>query len=114
LDVRDPERRSALLRMIRADGTIRVVGSEEESDIVIRENHRDLSHVAVLTEELTPREMEVLRLVSDGLDNRAIGSELGITRSTVKHHLESIYAKLDVNSRTEAVTEGMRRGLIPL
>jgi len=56
----------------------------------------------------------VLRLVTVGLDNRAIGQQLGITRSTVKHHLEAVYAKLNVHGRAEAVREGLRRGLIPL
>jgi DNA-binding CsgD family transcriptional regulator len=43
-----------------------------------------------------------------------IGRQLGITRSTVKHHLEAIFAKLGAHGRTEAVREGMRRGLVPL
>jgi DNA-binding CsgD family transcriptional regulator len=43
-----------------------------------------------------------------------VGRQLGITRSTVKHHLEAIFAKLGVHGRTEAVREGMRRGMVPL
>jgi DNA-binding CsgD family transcriptional regulator len=43
-----------------------------------------------------------------------IGRQLAITRATVKHHLEAIYAKLDVHGRMEAVREGMRKGLVPL
>jgi DNA-binding NarL/FixJ family response regulator len=58
--------------------------------------------------------MEVLALAADGLDNRVIGQQLGITRSTVKHHLEAIFAKLGVDGRTEAVREGLRRGMVPL
>jgi len=63
-------------------------------------------------EPLTPRELEVLRLAARGLTNRAIGHELGISHRTVQGHLASIYGKLGVSSRTEAVTEALRRGWI--
>ncbi|MGD1992718.1 MAG: response regulator transcription factor [Anaerolineae bacterium] len=63
-------------------------------------------------EPLTPREIEVLRLAAEGMTNRAIGHELGISHRTVQGHLASVYGKLDVNSRTEAVTEALRRGWI--
>jgi DNA-binding NarL/FixJ family response regulator len=63
-------------------------------------------------EALTERELDVLRLAARGLTNRAIGHELGISHRTVQGHLQSVYGKLDVNSRTEAVTEALRRGWI--
>ncbi len=63
-------------------------------------------------ETLTDRELDVLRLAARGLTNRAIGRELGISHRTVQGHLASIYGKLEVNSRTEAVTEALRRGWI--
>ena len=63
-------------------------------------------------ESLTERELDVLRLAAQGQTNRAIGGELGISHRTVQGHLASIYGKLDVNSRTEAVTEALRRGWI--
>jgi len=63
-------------------------------------------------ETLTNRELDVLRLAARGLTNRAIGRELGISHRTVQGHLASIYGKLGVNSRTEAVTEALRRGWI--
>jgi DNA-binding NarL/FixJ family response regulator len=63
-------------------------------------------------EALTERELDVLRLAAHGKTNRAIGSELGISHRTVQGHLASIYGKLAVNSRTEAVTEALRRGWI--
>lgn len=65
-------------------------------------------------ERLTSRELDVLALVAEGLDNRAIAGRLGVSWSTVKHHLEAIYGKLGVHGRMEAVREGMRRGLVPL
>jgi len=63
-------------------------------------------------EALTERELDVLRLAAQGKTNRAIGSELEISHRTVQGHLASIYGKLEVNSRTEAVTEALRRGWI--
>ncbi len=61
-------------------------------------------------EPLTPRELDVLRLAAKGLTNKAIGHQLGISHRTVQGHLASIYGKLGVSSRTEAVTEAIRRG----
>ncbi len=61
---------------------------------------------------LTPRETEILQVIAKGLSNRAAGETLGVSRSTVRTHLEHIYAKLDVSNRTEAVTEAIRRGII--
>ncbi|MEM7759048.1 MAG: response regulator transcription factor [Cyanobacteria bacterium P01_A01_bin.40] len=63
---------------------------------------------------LTAREVEVLQLLGVGLDNKAIASTLTISKHTVKFHLSSIFSKLDVSSRTEAVTLGLRQGLIRL
>jgi two-component system, NarL family, response regulator YdfI len=65
-------------------------------------------------EELTPRETEVLHMMTAGLSNREIASALGISEHTVKFHITSIFGKLGTSSRTEAVTEGIRRGLILL
>ncbi len=63
-------------------------------------------------ETLTDRELEVLRLAAQGLTNKAIGAALSISHRTVQGHLENIFSKLHVASRTEAVTEGLRRGWI--
>ncbi len=61
---------------------------------------------------LTPREIEVLRLVSDGLSNTQIASRLFISEATVKTHLLRLFEKLDVNDRTRAVTLAMERGIL--
>lgn len=63
---------------------------------------------------LTDRELEVLRALAEGLGNKQIAARLGITSSTVKYHLQSIFAKLEVRTRSEAVSYGLRRGLVPL
>jgi DNA-binding NarL/FixJ family response regulator len=63
-------------------------------------------------ERLTSREREVLQHVVHGLHNRAIASALGISDHTVKFHLASIFGKLGVATRTEAVLAGLRRGLV--
>lgn len=65
-------------------------------------------------EALTDREIEVLRMVAKGLTNKAIGQALGISDRTVQGHLANIYGKLNVNSRTEAVTAALKEGWITI
>ena len=65
-------------------------------------------------EALTDREVEVLRLAAKGLTNKAIGQRLAISDRTVQGHLANIYGKLNVNSRTEAVTEALKQGWITI
>jgi two-component system, NarL family, response regulator YdfI len=67
-----------------------------------------------IMEELTDREIEVLRMLAEGFSNKEIASRLGISDHTVKFHISSILAKLGASSRTEAVTVGVRNGLILL
>ena len=66
------------------------------------------------SESLTGRELNVLELLARGLSNKEIGAQLFITETPVKSHLRAIFAKLNVLSRTEAVTCANRRGLIQL
>jgi DNA-binding NarL/FixJ family response regulator len=61
---------------------------------------------------LTARELEVLRMLADGAANKTIAWKLGITENTVKFHVAQILAKLNAGTRTEAVTVGIRKGLI--
>ncbi|MFQ6059285.1 MAG: response regulator [Anaerolineae bacterium] len=67
-----------------------------------------------LVEGLTAREVEVLRLAAGGLTNRAIGHELGISDRTVQGHLANIFAKFQVNTRTEAVLKAIKLGWLTL
>ena len=63
-------------------------------------------------ELLTARETEILTMLAEGLGNKLIAARLGISGHTVKFHVASIFAKLGAGTRTEAVTIGLRRGLI--
>ncbi|HEY5751883.1 MAG TPA: response regulator transcription factor [Chthoniobacterales bacterium] len=65
-------------------------------------------------EPLTRRELDVLKLLADGKTNRQIATGLSVGEATVKSHLRSIFSKLDVLSRTEAIATASRRGLIHL
>ena len=61
---------------------------------------------------LSPREHEILNLIARGLSNADVARALSLSRATVRTHLEHIYEKLEVSNRTEAVTEGIRQGII--
>jgi DNA-binding NarL/FixJ family response regulator len=65
-------------------------------------------------EPLTPREEQVLHLLTEGLSNREIGEELHLTEGTVKNYVSTIIAKLHANDRTHAVVTAIRRGLVSL
>ncbi len=65
-------------------------------------------------ENLTPREIEVLKHVAEGNTNKEVAGSLHISDATVKTHLIHIYEKLGVNDRTSAVTEALKRGIIRL
>jgi DNA-binding NarL/FixJ family response regulator len=63
---------------------------------------------------LTPREIDVLRLIANGNANKEIAGKLSLTEETVKGHVKNILSKLGVNDRTHAVTVGLKRGIIEL
>lgn len=67
---------------------------------------------ATKSEELSEREIEILRLLADGMSMKEIGGNLYIARSTVDYHLRAIYQKLQVHSQAGAVGKAMRKGLI--
>jgi len=66
------------------------------------------------TAPLTPREMEVLQMIAEGMSNKTIARRLHLSEHTIKFHISSIFSKLQVSSRTEAVIAGTRLGLILL
>jgi DNA-binding NarL/FixJ family response regulator len=76
--------------------------------------HEPAASAEELSEVLTARERQVLDLLGRGLSNKLIGRELHISEHTVKFHISSLYSKLGVNNRAEAVSRGARHGLISL
>jgi DNA-binding NarL/FixJ family response regulator len=117
--VRDPAVRRTLANALKRGRDIVLVPLPEEADVVVDEAAvRAGARLDFGAENgdgaLTRRELSVLRLVAHGLGNKEIASELGISRHTVKYHLASLLAKLGVHSRTEAVTIGLRKGMVPL
>lgn len=80
--------------------------------LLIAEQAGDVDATTVRVEPLTPREMEVVALLADGLSNKAIGLRLGISDQTVKFHVAAICARLGAINRTDAVRRALRRGLV--
>ena len=74
----------------------------------------ELSRKTPAADTLSDREIEVLRLMAGGQSNKDIADHLSITQSTVKTHITSIFQKLNVTTRTEAVTNALKKGIIQL
>lgn len=115
---------------LRAWGILSAEASEEELLAAVQAVHQGLLAGAPqflqpllgapaeadenLVEELSEREGQVLQLLAEGLPNKQIALELGISEHTAKFHVSAIYAKLGVTNRTEALRRGARLGLITL
>jgi two-component system nitrate/nitrite response regulator NarL len=87
------------------------------SGLLVRaRDHPPVSGFSPLEEDLspllTPREVEILAALGEGLSNKEIARRLGISAHTVKFHLEAVFSKLQAGTRAEAVAKGLRRGLI--
>ena len=116
----------ALRPRLASDPNIELVDRIEQAEAVLslpsayaREDgglrrDRPAREYAAPVEALTTREHDVLALVADGLPNRDIAARLGISDHTVKFHLASIFGKLGVSTRTEAVQRGLRLGVIDI
>lgn len=115
----------ALRGRLMADANLALVDRAELADAVITlplrlslprrsSQSSDERRREPLIEALTTREHDVLALVADGLPNRHIASALAISEHTVKFHLASIFGKLGVSTRTEAVQRGLRLGIIDI
>ena len=97
-------------------------GSDVDSDAIVVSSDTALNESRLpddrddrdIVEPLTPREIEVLELLAEGLPNKAIADRLKISDQTVKFHVSSISAKLGAVNRTDAVRRAVRRGLITL
>lgn len=100
-------------------GAIRIVfeGGSLLQPVIASKLMRQVTRVSEssdISEELTARELEVLQLLAQGLQNKEIAAKLIISERTVKFHVSSILSKLDVGNRTEAVAVAVQKGLIDL
>jgi two-component system, NarL family, response regulator YdfI len=86
----------------------------ETTETLARNVRPEFAQFELELDRLTPREIEVLHLLADGAGNKEIAGRLGISDHTVKFHISSILDKLGASTRTEAVTVGIRSGLILL
>jgi DNA-binding NarL/FixJ family response regulator len=113
-------------RALRSGASAYLLKSMPKKDLlgVIRAVHAGNRHIPAEVaarvaehlgdEDLTDREIEVLRLIRDGYRNKQIGDVLAIAETTVNFHIKNLVAKLRANDRTHAVTIAVRRGLLPI
>ncbi len=117
--VADPALARKVAAALHADPDIVTVADAGDADLLVAERVAPTAAPAAELAAadgtaLTARERSVLRLVAEGLGNKEIAARLAISSSTVKYHVASVLAKLGAQSRTEAVSVGVRRGLLPL
>jgi DNA-binding NarL/FixJ family response regulator len=104
-------RLSALVAAIEAAAAgLRVLDPRSAAELVAPQSEDG----PILAEPLTPREEEVLKLLAEGMTNRAIGRVLNISEHTAKFHIQALMGKLGAQSRTEAVVRATRMGLLTL
>ncbi len=113
IDSQADELRAAVLAL---SNDLTVMTQEQANAWVLRGGPSALEQEAgqSVSEALTKREIEVLRMIAAGLSNKEIAVELGVSSHTAKFHVAQIMAKLGAMSRTEAASLGIRRGLVPL
>jgi two-component system NarL family response regulator len=97
---------TSLKEMVEAIRTVHAGKKYIPRDIASRLAER------MMRTDLTPREIEILKLLAKGPTNKQIGHALGISENTVKNHVNSVIEKLEVSDRTEAATTAIQRGLI--
>jgi DNA-binding NarL/FixJ family response regulator len=88
--------------------------SDLDYDAIVMAAATSIDDPDSILEPLTPREVQVLELLAEGLPNKAIAARLGISDQTVKFHVSAICGKLGAANRTDAVRRAARRGLITL
>ena len=111
-----------ILKDAQADQIVSAVRAVAAGQLAMKSEiaHKLMSHLSSaavppeMVETLTERELEVLDMVASGATNRSIGRTLKISERTVQGHIANIFGKLQVASRTEAVTKALRQGLIHL
>jgi LuxR family maltose regulon positive regulatory protein len=95
------------------DYAIRLLSQFDAEPLVVTAAQEEASPAGDLVEPLSQREVEVLHLIALGRTNQEIAQELIVARGTVKAHTASIYRKLDVANRTEAVARARQLGILP-
>jgi len=103
-----------LLKNTLSDDLVRIVREVHEGAHPMSADVAERLAVRKHEAPLTQREIDVLRLLAQGMRNKEIGAKLGITEETAHGYLKSIFVKLKVQDRTAAVTVGLRRGIIHL
>ena len=112
LDVDDRALADRLAALFATVPGLQLVGTNESADVTLVSNVASASTDDAIV--LTPRELEVLTLLAEGMSNKAIARRLGISVHTAKFHVGALIDKLDAVGRTEAVAHAARRGLIHL
>jgi LuxR family maltose regulon positive regulatory protein len=114
LDVGEPAR-ELLASYLRSAASVHKKYAQQIMDAFppLSQVHPPIPQPAELVEALTERELEVLHLISQGLTNKQIAQKLVVAPGTIKAHAASIYGKLDVANRTEAVSRARQLGVLP-
>jgi DNA-binding CsgD family transcriptional regulator len=113
LNLEDKELANRLTVLLTNIPGLRLVRASESSDVVLVLS-TEVSTPADGDVPLTPREMEVLTLLAEGMSNKGIARRLGISVHTAKFHVRALIDKLDAVGRTDAVAQAARRGVIQL
>lgn len=103
--IKDVNAGGAVIQPNLARALLRIIGESA---------NRNTPRPDALESPLTERELEILQIIAKGLSNNEAATVLGLSKATIRTHLEHIYEKLDVTNRVEAVTEGIRQGIIEL
>jgi two-component system NarL family response regulator len=115
-----------IYRALKAGARAYLLKGMTSEDLVttIRAVHAGKSHIPAAiaeklaermgTEDLTPRELDVLKEIVNGKSNKEIATELNVSEATVKTHINSLLGKLGVTDRTQAATAAIQRGIVPL
>ena len=104
--------RAYLLKDVQPDELFRCIRAVKAGEMYVHSKVAAKLAMRMQEEQLTEREVEILELLAQGKSNKGIAQALSISESTVKSHLKSMFGKLDVTSRAEAIALAARRGLV--
>lgn len=109
--IKDVKSGGAVIQPNLARALLRIIGTKGEGN---NQPSVGVNQMGEAASVLTERELEILQIIAKGLSNNEAAKVLGLSKATIRTHLEHIYEKLDVTNRVEAVTEGIRQGIINL